>query len=81
MLVCVRRILFILKIVIEPVKTLISSPKSVANYEPVHETNNLVPTRSDIHRAVQSQKKVGSWKFRVSEEGLYYPCGENKGAD
>ena len=37
---------------------------------------------SDTNRAVQSQKKVRSLKFQIlEEEGLYYPCGENKGAD
>ena len=41
-----------------------------------------VPTSSDIKRAVQSQKKVRSLKFRIYEEKeLYYPCSESKGAD
>ena len=41
-----------------------------------------VPTRSDINRAVQSQKMVGGWKFCICKvEELYYPCSENKGAD
>ena len=40
------------------------------------------PTRSDTNQPVQSQKKARSLKFRVyKEEGLYYPCGENKGTD
>ena len=35
-----------------------------------------------INRAVQSQKKARSLNFRIKvEEGLYYMCGENKGAD
>ena len=42
----------------------------------------LVLTRSDTNRAVQSQKIARSLKFRMKEEeGLYYPCSENKGAD
>ena len=41
-----------------------------------------VPTRSDTSRAVQSQKIARSLKFWMKEEeGLYYPCRENKGAD
>ena len=41
-----------------------------------------VPTRSDTNRAVQSQKMVRGWKFCIEvEEGLYYRCSENKGAD
>ena len=40
------------------------------------------PTRSDINRPIQSQKRAGSLKFWISEEEeLYYPCSENKGAD
>ena len=40
------------------------------------------PTRSDIKQAVQPQKMAGSLKFQIlGEEGLYYPCSENKGAD
>ena len=39
-------------------------------------------TRSDTNRAVQSQKVARGLKFRIlKEEGLYYLCGENKGAD
>ena len=41
-----------------------------------------VLTRSDTNRAVQTQKKVRSLKFRILEEdGLCYTCSENKGAD
>ena len=44
--------------------------------------SSVFPTRSDINRCVQSQKKVRSLKFRIKEEEkLYYPSGENKGAD
>ena len=40
------------------------------------------PTRSDTNRAVQSQKMVRNLKFQIKEEeGLYYPCSKNKGAD
>ena len=40
------------------------------------------PTRSDIKQAVQPQKMAGSLIFQIlGEEGLYYPCSENKGAD
>ena len=35
------------------------------------------PTRSDTNRAVEPQYIARSLK----EEGLYYPCNENKGAD
>ena len=42
----------------------------------------MVPNRSDTKQAVQSQKQAGSLKFRtLEEENVYYPCGENKGAD
>ena len=41
-----------------------------------------VPTRSNTNRAVQSQKMARGLKFCIyEEEGLYYPCSENKGAD
>ena len=37
---------------------------------------------SDTNRAVQSQKMARGLKFRIQiEEGLHYPCSENKGAD
>ena len=40
------------------------------------------PNRSDTNRPVQSQKQARSLKFCIEvEEGLYYPCSENKGAD
>ena len=40
------------------------------------------PNRSDTNWSVQSQKKDRSLKFRIyEEEGLYYPCSENKDAD
>ena len=40
------------------------------------------PTRSDTNQAVQPQKMARGLKFQISEvERLYYPCGENKGAD
>ena len=39
-------------------------------------------TRSDTNRAVQSQKMVRGLESQIYEvEGLYYLCGENKGAD
>ena len=38
--------------------------------------------RSDTNRAVQSQKKARSLKFRIKEaDGLYFPSSKNKGAD
>ena len=38
-------------------------------------------TRSDTNQAVQSQMMVRGWKFCIQvEEGLNYPCSENKGA-
>ena len=41
-----------------------------------------VPTRSDTNQPVQSQKQARSLKFRIKEEeGLYYLCSENKGAN
>ena len=41
-----------------------------------------VPTRCDTNQAVQSQQNARSLKLLILvEEGLYYPCGENKGAD
>ena len=37
---------------------------------------------SDTNRTVQPQKIVRGLKFRIQkEEGLYYLCSENKGAD
>ena len=40
------------------------------------------PNRSDTNQAVQSQKQARSLKFQIKEEeGLYFPCSENKGAD
>ena len=39
-------------------------------------------TWSDTNQAVQSQKMARGLKFRIwKEEGLYYLCSENKGAD
>ena len=40
------------------------------------------PTRPDTNQAVESQKMIRGLKFRIKiEEGFYYPCSENKGAD
>ena len=40
------------------------------------------PTLSDTNQAVQSKNMPRCLKFRIKEEeGLYYPCSENKGAD
>ena len=42
------------------------------------------PTRSDTNQAVQLQllRMARGLKFRILKvEGLYYLCGENKGAD
>ena len=40
------------------------------------------PTRSDTNGAVQPQKMARGFKFRIEiEEGSYFPCSENKGAD
>ena len=39
-------------------------------------------TRSDTNQAVQSQKMARGFKFLIlEEEGLYFLCSENKGAD
>ena len=39
------------------------------------------PTRSDRNRVAQPQKIARGLKFRILKvEGLYYLCGENKGA-
>ena len=56
---------------------------------PLHSVMSLVlrkpvfgPTRSDTNRAVQSLNMARGLKFQIQkEEGLYYPCSENKGAD
>ena len=41
-----------------------------------------VPTSSDTNWAVQSLTMVRGFKFCIKvEEGLYYPCSENKGTD
>ena len=40
------------------------------------------PTWSDTNRAAQSLNMTRGMKFRIyEEEGLYYLCNENKGAD
>ena len=40
------------------------------------------PTRSDTNRAVDPKKMARGLKCRIYiEEGLYYSCSENKGAD
>ena len=40
------------------------------------------PNRSHTNPPVQAQKRARSLKFRIEvEEELYYPSGENKGAD
>ena len=40
------------------------------------------PTWFETNQAVQIQKMVRGLKFRILQvEGLYYLCGENKGAD
>ena len=44
--------------------------------------SSQIPTRSDTNQPVQSQEKAKNLKFWIyKEEGLYYPCIENKGAD
>ena len=41
-----------------------------------------LPTRSNINHPEQSQKQARSLKIWIyEEEGLYYLCSENKGAD
>ena len=48
--------------------------------EPRHEKTNVLV--SDTNQAVQLQKMARGLKFRINEEeGLYYQCSENKGAD
>ena len=38
--------------------------------------------RSNTNRSVQLQKQARRLKFWIEEEeGLYYPCSKNKGAD
>ena len=40
------------------------------------------PTWSKTNQAVQLQKIARGLKFQIwKEEGFYYPCSENKGAD
>ena len=40
------------------------------------------PTRSDTNQTVQPQKMARVLKFWIlKEEGLYFLCSENKGAD
>ena len=40
------------------------------------------PTWSDTNQAVQSLKMARGLKFRIkTDDGLYYLCSENKGAD
>ena len=48
----------------------------------VREPVFVIPTRSETNRAVQLHKMTRGLKFCMQEEeGLYYPCGENKCAD
>ena len=50
-----------------------------------HDTRKLssgFPTRSNRNRPVQSQKMAKNLELQIKEEeGLYYLCSENKGAD
>ena len=40
------------------------------------------PTRGDTNRAVQPQRMARGLTLWIKVvEGLYYPCGKNKGAD
>ena len=40
------------------------------------------PTRSDTNQAVQPQEMAKGLRFWIwKAEGLYFPSGENKGAD
>ena len=40
------------------------------------------PTRSDSNQAEHPQKMARGWKIWIlKEEGLYYLCSKNKGAD
>ena len=40
------------------------------------------PNRSGMNQAIQAQKHARSLEFQIQEEeGLYYQCSENKGAD
>ena len=48
----------------------------------MRKTNNLGSNQVHTNRPVQSQKIARSLQFLMKEEeGLYYPCSENKGAD
>ena len=41
-----------------------------------------VSDHTDTNRAAQPQRMARDLKFRIKkEEGLHYPCSENKGAD
>ena len=48
-------------------------------YEPVHVKTNNLGFRPGLTQT--SLKIARSLKFQMKEEGLYYPCSENKGAD
>ena len=44
--------------------------------------SSQLPTRSDTNWPVQLQEMARSLKFFIKKvEEMYYPCGENKGAD
>ena len=48
----------------------------------MRKTTIWVQTKSDTNQHVQSQKQAKSLIFGIEEEeGLYYSCSENKGAD
>ena len=63
-------------------KTKSGSVICLAQYISHENLSSGFPTRSDTNRAVQPQKMARGLKFRIYiEEGLHYPCSENKGAD
>ena len=50
--------------------------------EPVREKTNNLGSYPAQHKPACTKKIARSLKFRMEEEeGLYYPCSENKGAD
>ena len=57
---------------------------SALEFEPSHKKNNNLGFRPGLThlQSVQSQKQARYLKFQIYiEEGLYYPCRENIGAD
>ena len=56
--------------------------KAAHPYSVISGSYRSLVTRKPVFGVSESHKMVRGSKFRIyEEEGLYYPCSENKGAD